>query len=140
MDKLNKLEKSNKVRVETRINKDLLSECDFRLNKSTFHSRTDYVEAALRFYNQYFDGECPLEFLAPVFATFLDSSFKGFENRISRNIFKVAVELAKLQNMLATVNDLDEDSLRRLHIRCVDEVKRINGLIDFEDAVKYQNS
>ncbi len=63
---------------------------------------------------------------------------QSFEGNINRNIFKTAVELAKLANMLATVDDLDEDQLRKLHIRCVDEVKRINGIIDFEDTVKYQ--
>lgn len=138
MNEKNNFKTSKKVRCEIRIEKDLLSECDFKLGKTDFHSRTDYIEAALRFYNQYIDGECPLEFLAPAFSSFLESSLKNFEIQNNRNVFKVAVELAKLSNMLATLNELDEDQLRKLHIHCVDEVKRINGIIDFEDTVKYQ--
>ena len=40
--------------------------------------------------------------------------------------------------MLATINEMDEETLRRLHIRCVNDVKKINGIIRMEDAVKFQ--
>ena len=40
--------------------------------------------------------------------------------------------------MLAAANDVDEETLRQLHTMCVNEVRRINGIIDYEDAVKYQ--
>lgn len=33
----------------------------------------------------------------------------------------------------------DEDTLRELHTMCVDEVRHINGVINFESAVKFQN-
>ena len=44
--------------------------------------------------------------------------------------------MAKLQEMIASVNDMDDETLRKLHIRCVEEVKRINGIISVEDTVK----
>ena len=33
---------------------------------------------------------------------------------------------------------VDEDTLSRLRGKCVAEVKRLNGSISFEDAVRYQ--
>lgn len=42
--------------------------------------------------------------------------------------------------MLAAINDMDEETMRRLHIRCVNEVKKINGIFTMEDAVRYQRS
>ena len=63
---------------------------------------------------------------------------KTSENRIARLLFKIAVEMAKLEQMLASINDMDEETMRRLHIRCVNEVKKINGIIKMEDAVRYQ--
>jgi hypothetical protein len=33
---------------------------------------------------------------------------------------------------------VDEESLNRLHVKCVDEVRRINGTVKFEDAYHYQ--
>ena len=46
--------------------------------------------------------------------------------------------MAKLEQMLASINDMDEETMRRLHIRCINEVKKINGIIKMEDAVRYQ--
>ena len=65
---------------------------------------------------------------------------KNSENRLARLLFKIAVEMAKLESMLAAINDMDEATMRRLHIRCVNEVKKINGILTMEDAVRYQRS
>lgn len=40
--------------------------------------------------------------------------------------------------MLATINDMDEETRRRLHIHYVNDMKKINGIISMEDAVKFQ--
>ena len=50
------------------------------------------------------------------------------------------VRMAKLESMLAAINDMDEATMRRLHIRCVNEVKKINGILTMEEAVRYQRS
>ena len=63
----------------------------------------------------------------------------GSEQRINRNLFKIAVELGKLSHTIAAANDVDEDTLHKLHAMCVDEVRHINGVINFESAVKFQN-
>jgi hypothetical protein len=42
--------------------------------------------------------------------------------------------------MLAAVSDVDDETLRCLHIKRVDKVKRINGTVKFEDAVQFQNT
>ena len=36
------------------------------------------------------------------------------------------------------VGYLDEETLKSLHAMCVTEVRKINGIIDYEDAVEYQ--
>jgi len=55
-------------------------------------------------------------------------------------MFKEAVELSKLTIMLANITEMDESEIERLHYRCVQEVKKINGIITFENAVKRQKS
>ena len=42
--------------------------------------------------------------------------------------------------MLAAMNDVDDATLYKLRLMCSDEVKRINGIINFEKAVRYQRS
>ena len=69
----------------------------------------------------------------------MEAVVHGSEQRLSRNLFKIAVELGKLAHTIAAANDVDEDTLRELHAMCVDEVRHINGMIDFDSAVKFQN-
>ena len=57
---------------------------------------------------------------------------------LARMDFKLAVELSKLAHVIAYSHDVDEEALHRLHVKCVEEVKRINGAIEFEDAYRYQ--
>jgi len=40
--------------------------------------------------------------------------------------------------VVAYTHAVDEQALQSLHLKCVEEVKRINGAVDFEDAYNYQ--
>lgn len=53
-------------------------------------------------------------------------------------LFKIAVELAVLQNVVAATNEIDEVALNRLRGECVKEVKRLNGSLSFTDAIDWQ--
>ena len=63
---------------------------------------------------------------------------QGTEQRLSRALFKIAVELGAVTHMLAAVHEIDDDTMIKLRAMCIDEVKRINGVINFEKAVRYQ--
>lgn len=53
-------------------------------------------------------------------------------------LFKLTVEQGVSANVLASVSDIDLDTMEKVRSRCVREVKQINGEIKFEDALKYQ--
>ena len=57
---------------------------------------------------------------------------------MSRTLFKLAVEVGALTHMVAAINEIDDETMKKLRIMCTDEVKRINGVINFEKAVRYQ--
>lgn len=44
------------------------------------------------------------------------AQIKGTEQRLARLLFKVAVELGKLSHMTAAMNDVDDETLRSLHL------------------------
>ena len=73
-----------------------------------------------------------------LFRSSIAGTVKTSENRIARLLFKIAVEMAKLEQMLAVINEMDEETIQRLHIRCVNDVKKLNGILRMEDAVKFQ--
>ena len=50
----------------------------------------------------------------------------------------LAVEISKLAHVIAYTHEVDPEDMKWLHGKCVDEVKRINGAVDFEDAYNYQ--
>ena len=54
-------------------------------------------------------------------------------------MFKIAVELGAVTHMLAAMNQIDEQTLFKLRSMCTDEVRHINGVINFEKAVRYQH-
>lgn len=64
----------------------------------------------------------------------------GVEKNISEMLFKVAVEQAKLSNVVAATNEIDNHSLSALNNLCAEEVARNNGIITFENAYKFQRS
>lgn len=66
------------------------------------------------------------------------AQINGTEQRLTRLLFKVAVELGKLTHLLAVAKDVDDETLRQLLVMCINEVRKINGTIDCEDAVRYQ--
>ena len=101
-------------------------------------TRSDYIEQAIHFYAGHLAMERNTDYIARAIHESISGTVKTSENRLARLLFKIAVEMAKLEQMLATINEMDEETLRRLHIRCVNDVKKINGIIRMEDAVKFQ--
>ena len=45
--------------------------------------------------------------------------------------------MAKLEEMLASINEIDYETIERLYKCCLDEVKKINGIIKMENTIKY---
>lgn len=101
-------------------------------------SKSEFIEKAVKFYLGYLKEESNVDYLAPLITSMVDAVIGGTEQRLARLLFKIAVELGKVSHMLAAVNDLDDETLRKLHILCVDEVRKINGIISYEKAVKFQ--
>lgn len=56
-----------------------------------------------------------------------------------RLLFKLAVEMDMMMNVLAAAMEIPEEQLRELRGRCIQEVKKTHGMISLDDAVEYQN-
>ena len=118
---------------------DTLEEVDKAYEGDNCKSKSEFIEKAIRFYLGYLKQEDNVSYLSPRITSSVDAVVHGAEQRINRNLFKIAVELGKLSHTLAAANDVDEDTLQELHQMCLDEVRHINGVINFEKAVRFQN-
>ena len=77
-------------------------------------------------------------YLPNVITSSLKSIVKESDNRLTRVIFKIAVELAITMNLIASSQDVDKITLDRLRGECIKEVKRLNGTFSFYDAYYWQ--
>lgn len=103
-------------------------------------SKTEFIEKAVKFYIGYLRQQEEVNYLSPMITETVKAQIKGTEQRLARLLFKVAVELGKLSHMTAALNDVDDETLKKLHAMCITEVRKINGIIDYEDAVSYQQN
>lgn len=101
-------------------------------------SKSEFIEKAVLFYTGYVSAEDGREYFPEVIVSTVQGSLDSFENRMASLMFKYAVELAMMMHVTAASFQVDEDTLSRLRGKCVNDVKRLNGRITFDDAVKYQ--
>lgn len=129
----------NVVRIAFYFDKRLIEKCDAFINFTNAKSRSEFVTKAIEHYIAFLTAESNEDFLLPMLSKIISAQMNSSENRIARELFKLSVEVAKQANITAFCNDIDYQSLKKLHANCVEEVKRINGTIKLEDAVRIQN-
>ncbi len=102
-------------------------------------SRNEFIEKALKFYLGYLKTNQAEDYQLQSVSFMVSGTIRGTENRLARMDFKLVVEIAKLAHIMASVYEIDGETLQRLQQKCVEEVKRINGAIWFEDVYRYQH-
>ena len=101
-------------------------------------SRSEFIEKAIDFYYGYLTSDNYKNYLPNVVTSTLKGIVAESDNRQNRMMFKMAVEIAILENLVALSQDVDPISLKRLRGECVKEVKRLNGSFSLEDAAEWQ--
>lgn len=101
-------------------------------------TQNEFIEKAIRFYSGYVSGQDTCEFLPATLTAALRSTVHDSEGRVCRLLFKLAVELDMVMNVLAAGMDIPQEDLDRLRGRCVREVKSTNSSVTLKDAVDYQ--
>ena len=106
--------------------------------KANCLSRAEFIEKAVDFYVGYLSSNDNKEYLPNIVLSTLKGIVAESENKQSRALFKLAVEMAVMMNLMASLQEIDEVDLERLRGECVKEVKRLNGWFSFEDALDWQ--
>mgnify|MGYP006081172389 CR=1 FL=1 len=106
--------------------------------KDKCKSQSEFIERAIQYYVGRVTAGEDMSYLPNAFLSNMKSIGAESDTRISRLLFKIAVELAVTMNVVAATNEIDEIALSRLRGECVNEIKRINGTISFEDATEWQ--
>lgn len=131
-------EEKSKVRKAFYIEEDILEQVDSLLQQADVKSRNEFLNQALKFYIGYLTSAKIENYMLSSISSVMHATVKDSENRMARAMFKLAVETSKLANVIAYSQEIDEESMGKLHVRCMEEVKRINGAVKFEDAYEFQ--
>lgn len=128
----------NKKRIPVWLYPDTLQQMDSCLIKGNCKNRSEFIGKAILFYGGYIlAGECG-SYLPIVLSSAMSGIVETSENRTSRLLFKLSVELSMLMNLYAAQNDVDGEVLERLRGKCIQDVKQTNGAVNLEAIVEYQ--
>ena len=101
-------------------------------------TKNEYIEKAIQFYSGYLDTEHAEEYLPRVLSDVLEGKLGAFGKRMGHLLFKQAVDQDLMANLFASDINVSLDTLQKLRVRCVKNVKETNGEIDFQDAFRFQ--
>ena len=127
-------------RIHTRISPETARKMELAMPNANCQSRNEFVERAICFYSDYILSKEVTNFLAPMLVSALRATVQSSENRISRLLFKQTVELCMMMNVLAAGLEIDDSQLDDLRWRCVQNVKKTNGSITFQDTLREHDS
>ncbi len=104
-------------------------ERDYRLDGS--RSKNEFIERAITHYQDLLEAE-QNETLPVAIQSAIDGRLGVFEDRISRLLFKLAVETDMGMSAVLDCIRVDDAYLRKLRSDSVKNVKATNGLLTFE--------
>lgn len=132
--------KKNKNKFALYIENNVLDMARQWYQQDNCKSLSEYISKAIVFYSGYVANEKNPEYLPKVVISTLKSIVRESEFRQSRQAYRVAVELSLLLNILAATNKFSPEDVRALRETCEDEVKRINGTMCLDEAIRWQDS
>ena len=129
----------DKKRHTVWLTSDAWSQVETSYTKDNCTTKSEYIEKAIRFYTGYLNTQNDASYLPRVLEDVLEGKLGALGTRIGKLLFKLAVEQDMIANITAAVNEVHLDDVERLRARCIKEIRQTNGVIDLEDAVRYQN-
>jgi hypothetical protein len=128
-----------KIKFALRISPDVQQLVKDMCPRDNCQTQNEFIEKAIRFYAGYISANDTVELLPKFLISSIRGTVQDTENRICRLLFKQAVEMDMMMNVLAAGMEISQSELEQLRIRCVQEVKKTSGAVSFKDAVAYQN-
>ena len=129
----------DKVKFIAHLYPETVKTVDDMFRQADCRSRSEFIEQAIRYYVGYLTANDDTSYLPIAMLSNMKSIVAESENKISRIIFKVAVELGMIQNAFAySHQDITAESLAQLRESVEHEVKCTNGMLKLEDAVEWQ--
>ena len=127
---------SDKKRISLFADESLVKRVDDSLNRTDCKSRNEFILEAVSFYLGYLYCEEDSAYLVCSIDQSISSSVKSMEDRTAKVIFKLAVEMSMMMNILAANLEIDEEVLKQQRAKCVRDLNNILGNLSIEKMMK----
>lgn len=130
--------KQNEVMGSTgvRFTEEQLKRCDEKSDELGI-SRNEFIRDAVEFYLEWLSRESTEKFLTPAFESVISAKLRDTEDRLSRVLFKMAVE----QNVLARIvladgeYEFPEEAVEKMRRHAIQHLNETNGMLNLLDFI-----
>ncbi len=126
-------------RLNVTVEDEMLERIDFQKETAKAKDRGDFTRKALEFYLSYLETSRNKDYLNQSVALGVRQGLNDIEKQTMPNIFRLAVEMSMMWNILSATLDLDPAEMRKLRSDCVNAVMATKKHCSPENAMKYQN-
>ena len=124
-----------KIRTGISISEGLLNECDKYAAEGNAESRSELIETALKFYLATREIEAKTDVLVPELAESIAAASDHGITKISKGLFRYAVEVDMLIRLLADTLEYDEGDLRELRYKAIEDVRKMKGKVNIDALI-----
>lgn len=131
--------KEEKYTLTIRMDSKTEQEIREKMDDAYVRSLNAFVLKAIDFYLGYLRQGKNLNYISPILALSIKSEIKNTEHNLSEIIFKVAVQLSMLTQIVADEKEFYPEYLEELQKWCAEKVASTNGIISLEDMQSRAN-
>ena len=131
--------KEEKYTLTIRMDDEIKQEIQERMDDAHVRSLNAFALKAIEFYLGYLRQGKNLNYISPILASSIKGEMKNIEHNLSEIIFKMAVQLSMLTQIVADEKEFYPDYLDELQKWCAEKVALTNGIITLEDTQQREN-
>lgn len=132
--------KEEKYTLTIRMDSKTEQEIHEKMDDAHVRSLNAFVLKAIEFYLGYLRQGKNLNYISPILASSIKGEMKSIEHNLSEIIFKAAVQLSMLTQIVADEKDFYPEYLDELQKWCAEKVASTNGIITLGDTLKRGNT
>jgi len=110
-----------------------------KMGEAHVRSLNAFVLKAIDFYLGYLRQGKNLNYISPILASSIKGEIKGVEHNLSEIIFKMAVQITMLTQVVADDHEFRSEYLEELYRWSAEKVASTNGIISLEDMQQREN-
>ena len=110
-----------------------------KMDEAHVRSLNAFVLKAIDFYLGYLKQGKNLNYISPILASSIKSEIKNTEHNLSEMVYKMAVQITMLTQVVADDHEFRSEYLEELYRWSAEKVASTNGIISLEDMQQREN-